>query len=424
MTIAVRSDPSALPSAHSATKPRRMLMIGYNTVDEAVAKGIIRRDDEASLELYYNFGQMFDEVLYIVPFGRADLKQRLTDTIEYREFQFSRTHRGVRLALAGLAHVPKAVTFINEVIREFRPDVVQVCGPHIPAALTLLAKEARRLPSVCFIEAFWETILPQQLNMPSLIRKLLPNWYRLVVYRLFDRYTGAPSLSPDFYSKLGMDRSKISRWIQPLDLRQLEGASAADAPAAVLSAPHPRVVVVGRLHPEKLARDALEIFARAASPGHSGTLIFIGDGAERAAIEARARELGLEKRIVITGLLPHSGALAAMKACDYSIAPMQGSALLESLGAGLATVAYDHETHRALIDDGRTGVLVPHRDIAAAADVLESWLASSGAAKPIGDAARQEVFDSFGVPNVKEILRSAFDEAFEGRRASQMKRAV
>lgn len=423
MTIAVRSDPSALPSVRSATKPRRMLMIGYNTVDEAVAKGIVRRDDEASLELYYNFGQMFDEVLYIVPFGRADLKQRLTDTIEYREFQFSRAHRGARLALAGLTHVPKAVRFINEVVREFQPDVVQVCGPHIPAALTLLSKEARRLPSVCFIEAFWETILPQQQNLPSLIRKVLPNWYRLV-YRCFDRYTGAPSLSPDFYFERGMDRSKISRWIQAFDLRQLEGALAADAPAAVHSAPHPRVVVVGRLHPEKLAGDALEIFARAVSPGHAGTLIFIGDGADRAVIEARARELDLEKRIVITGLLPHSGALAAMKACDYSIAPMQGSALLESLGAGLATVAYDHETHRALIDDGRTGVLVPHHDIAAAAAVLERWLARPSAAKPIGEAAQHQVFDRFSVSNVKEILRSAFDEAFEGRRASKIKRAV
>ncbi|EKS35624.1 glycosyltransferase family 4 protein [Afipia clevelandensis] len=423
MTIAVRSDPSALPSMQSATKPRRLLMIGYNTVDEAVAKGIIRRHDDASLELYYNFGQMFDEVLYIVPFGRADLRQRLTDTIEYREFQFSRVNRGARLALAGLAHVPKAVTFINEVIREFQPDVVQVCGPHIPAALTLLSKEARRLPSVCFIEAFWETILPQQQNLPSLIRKALPNWYRLV-YRVFDRYTGAPSLSPDFYSRLGMDRSKISRWIQPLDLRQLGGASAEDAPVAVLSAPHPRVVVVGRLHPEKLAGDALEIFARAVSSGHAGTLIFIGDGAERTAIEARGRELGLDKRIVITGLLPHTGALATMKACDYSIAPMQGSALLESLGAGLATVAYDHETHRALIDNGRTGVLVPHRDIAAAADVLKKWLANPGPAKSIGDAARREVFARFSVANVKAILRSAFDEAYEARSASKIKHTV
>ncbi|MBN9594165.1 MAG: glycosyltransferase [Afipia sp.] len=424
MTIAVRSDSSGSPSARSATKPRRMLMIGYNTVDEAVAKGIIRRDDEASLELYYNFGQMFDEVLYIVPFGRADLNQRLTDTIEYREVQFTRTHRGARLALAGLTHVPKTVRFINEVVRQFQPDVVQVCGPHIPAALTLLSKEAWRLPSVCFIEAFWETILPQQQNLPSLIRKVLPNWYRLVVYRRFDRYTGAPSLSPDFYSRLGMDRSKISCWIQPLDLRQLVNASVTDAPPEVLSAPQPRVVVVGRLHPEKLAGDALEIFARAVSPGHAGTLIFIGDGTERAAIEARARELGLEKRIVVTGLLPHSGALAAMKACDYSIAPMQGSALLESLGAGLATVAYDHETHRALIDNGRTGVLVPHRDIAAAAAVLERWLASPSAAKSIGQAAQHQVFDRFSVPNVKEILRAAFDEAFEGRRVSKIKRAV
>jgi len=334
-----------------------------------------------------------------------------------------RAHRGLRLVWAGLAHVPESVRFLNRAVSEFRPDAVQICGPHIPAVLTLLSKKARRLPSVCFIEAFWETILAQQLNLPSPLRKILPVWYRMV-YRIFDRYTGAPSLSPEFYARLGMDTSKISRWIQPLDLRQLENVSAADAPVAVLSAPHPRVVVVGRLHPEKLASDALEIFARAVSPGHAGTLIFVGDGSERAAIEGRARELGLSGRIVITGLLPHAGALAAMKACDYSIAPMQGSALLESLGSGLATVAYDHETHRALIDNGHTGVLVPHRDIAAAASVLERWLANPGTAKPIAGAARQGVFNRFSVPNVKEILRSAFDEAFALHVAKQSRDAA
>ncbi|CAN5172267.1 hypothetical protein BH10PSE11_BH10PSE11_27210 [soil metagenome] len=385
-------------------------MIGYNTVDEAADKGILRRDDSASLELHYNFGQMFDEVLYIVPFGRTDQHQQLSGTIQYRELGFPRPHRGVRLAWGGLTHVPKAKAFVDAAVREFQPDVVQVCGPHIPAVLALLSKKVRQLPCVCFIEAFWETIIDQQVNLPAPLRKVLPAWYR-VVYRLFDQYNGAPSISPDFYAKRGMDKSRIARWIQPLDLRQLEGATDADAPSSVLSSPHPRVVVVGRLHPEKLAGDALEIFARAVSSNHPGTLVFVGDGSDRGLIEARARELGLSDRIVITGLLPHAHALAAMKACDYSIAPMQGSALLESLGAGLATVAYDHETHRALIDNGRTGVLVPHRDIAAAANVLEGWLASPDIARSMADAARRWVLERFSVPNVRGILYSAFEQA-------------
>ena len=218
-------------------------------------------------------------------------------------------------------------------------------------------------------------------------------------------------MAPDFYAAKGMDRLRISRWIQPLDLRQLERANAADAPSSVAAAPRPRIVVVGRLHPEKLAGDALEIFARAVEPALHGTLVFVGDGSDRGVIEARSRELGLGDRIVITGLLPHAQALATLKACDYSIAPMQGSALLESMAAGLAIVAYDHETHRALIDDGKTGVLVPHRDIAAAGLVLGGWLRDDGSAKVIARRACTSIQDRFGVHNVREILFTGFAEA-------------
>lgn len=399
------------------TVPRRMLMIGYNTVAEAAAKGILRRDDPGSMELHYNYGAMFDDVLYVVPFGRENNHERLTDTIQYRECAFERGGSGARLAIAGFGHVGTAKRFIDTAVRDFRPDVVQICGPHIPAVLALLSKEVRQLPSVCFIEAFWETILPQQLNLPRPLRAVLPMWYRWL-YRRFDRYTGAPSVAPEYYVARGMDRARISGWIQPIDLRQLERANPADAPASVLAAPRPRIVVMGRLHPEKLAQDALEIFARALSPGVPGTLVFVGDGSERAAIEARSRELGVADRTIITGLLPHAQALATLKACDYSIAPMQGSALLESMAAGLTIVAYDHETHRALITDGVTGILVPHRDIAAASAVLSGWLADERPAKVLASAAREQVAERYGVANVRTLLFSAFVDAATARTAA------
>ena len=48
-------------------EPRRLIMIGYDSLEKLVSDGKIRLDDIKTLELQFNFGKMFDEVLYVVP---------------------------------------------------------------------------------------------------------------------------------------------------------------------------------------------------------------------------------------------------------------------------------------------------------------------------------------------------------------------
>ena len=401
--------------------PRRLMVIGYDSVEKLVADGKIRLDDLTSLELQFNFGKMFDEVLYIVPFGRKTQERRISDTIMYRELEFPRSGQGLRKLFAGLEHVFQARRFLDQAVESFRPQVVQTVGPHYTAAMALLAGKVRALPKVCMIEAYWEDILPFQQYFPGLVKRILPFWYRFV-YRMFDRYTGAPSLSPPYYTAKGMDKARIAPWIQPLDLREVEGAEASDAPLAVLDTAHPRIVVLGRLHPEKLATDAFEIFSRAVGDDLLGTLIFVGDGTDRLVIETRARDLGISDRIVITGLIPHKQAMSVLKACDLSIAPMQGSALLETLAAGVATIAYDHETHAALIASGENGVLVPHRDIDAAAGVLRRWLMKPDEAKALGEAAKRGVAQKYSVAAMRDLLLEPFIEAYRLTKHRQLRK--
>ena len=396
------------------SEPQRLIMIGYDSLEKLVADGKIRLDDIKTLELQFNFGNMFKDVLYIVPFGRKNEERRLTDTIVYRELAFERNGSGFLKLVSGLSHIRRAVNFLNRAVSEFKPDAVQTVGPHYTAALALLAQSVRRLPKVCFIEAYWEDILPWQTYFPKTVKLLLPYWYRLV-YRLFERYSGAPSLAPSYYSRRGMDEARISPWIQALDLSEVMDARAQDAPESLHQAAHPRVVVLGRLHPEKLAPDALEIFAQAVGNDVKGSLVFVGDGSDRDVIQSRAAALGLSDRVVITGQVSHRIAMAALKACDFSIAPMQGSALLETLAAGLPTVAYDHETHAALIDDGINGVLVRHRDCEAGARALRMLLTTPERAKAIGQAAYQRVEERYNVTAMRDLLKRAFNDAYADR---------
>jgi glycosyltransferase involved in cell wall biosynthesis len=387
-----------------------MLMIGYNTIDEAVDKGILSYGDERSIELHFNFNKSFEKILYTVPFGRHEKQKNLTDTIDYKEFEFRRGSSGLFTLINGLLSIPRALRNIRRQIERFNPDVIQINGPNIPSALAIMSRTVRSYPTVCFIEAYWETILKDQKNIPSLIRLFLPLWYRLV-YKVFTCYSGTPSLNKEFYIKRGMDPERIAPWIQPFDYRQMDQADIKNAPADVLRANGPRILFIGRLHPEKLGLDALRIFAKAVRKDLLGTLIFVGDGDERQRIEQESKSLGIHERVVITGMLEHKEVMATMKAADYSIATMQGSALLESLAAGLATVGYDHETHRALIRDKENGFLVPHRDVDGAARVLREMLFSEPLTTEIRANALSFVEERFNYSKVKSILYQPFVKA-------------
>jgi len=303
---------------------------------------------------------------------------------------------------------------LNALMREFKPDVVEICGPHIPAVFALACPRIRRPPTVCFLEAYWEDLLPQQAYMPRWLRVVMPLWYRLV-YRMFDFYIGTPSLEPSYYTRKGMDKKRIARWVQEIDLRIIDAVAPTNDPSLdVLQ--KPLVCVVGRLHPEKLAKDAVEAFCMVAASGRPGSLVVVGDGSERKQLERIVQNAGLTDRVRFLGQMQSTGVLSVMKRCELTIAPMQGTALLEALACGLAVVAYDHETHRAHLRDGVNGRLVPHRDVTAAAAALSALIDEADERKRLGAAARRYVEDNFSFEKMFDVMNDGFRKALALRK--------
>jgi len=103
-------------------------------------------------------------------------------------------------------------------------------------------------------------------------------------------------------------------------------------------------------------------------------LLLIGDGPERSALEVQARHLGVAERLRVTGATPDvAGWLAA---ADALAAPSRnegmGRALVEAMALGLPVIGAAVGGIPAVVDDGRTGRLVPPEDPAAlAAAVIE-----------------------------------------------------
>lgn len=101
--------------------------------------------------------------------------------------------------------------------------------------------------------------------------------------------------------------------------------------------------------------------------------LLIGDGRERSALEAQAREAGLDKNVVFLG--PRTDVPELLACCDLSVLPSEAeafpNAILESMSAGLPVVATAAGGSKEIIENGTNGLLVqPGSPEALAAAIL------------------------------------------------------
>ncbi|QDV37937.1 glycosyltransferase [Tautonia plasticadhaerens] len=101
-----------------------------------------------------------------------------------------------------------------------------------------------------------------------------------------------------------------------------------------------------------------------------------------------------------------------LSASDLHVDPSRpyvlSRATVEAMASGAVVLAWDSEPIREVIDDGRTGLLVPPGDPEAAARIALGVLADPGAHRPIGEAARELARGRFDrdacLPRLAELL--------------------
>jgi glycosyltransferase involved in cell wall biosynthesis len=134
------------------------------------------------------------------------------------------------------------------------------------------------------------------------------------------------------------------------------------------------IVCVGRLSPEK-GQDMLIRAMALLPPSRSWRLAIVGDGAERAALEALAHKLGIADRIIFTGEVvdPFAFMMRARIAVCASVYEGLGNAIIEALACGTPVVSTDCPYGPAeILEHGRYGTLTPVGDAAAMAVAIEA----------------------------------------------------
>ncbi len=153
-----------------------------------------------------------------------------------------------------------------------------------------------------------------------------------------------------------------------------------------------RICAVGRLTHQKGFDLLLQAFAAIAPRFAGWSLTIHGEGPDRAALEARIVDLGLEGRVALPGLSTVPRGWVAE--CDLFVLSSRyegfPNVLGEAMAAGLPVIAADCDFGPAdMVENGRSGVLVVPEDPAALGHALAEMIENPAARQRMGAAAAQ-----------------------------------
>jgi glycosyltransferase involved in cell wall biosynthesis len=304
--------------------------------------------------------------------------------------------RDMPLTVLGSGHAG-AVRRLARLLDEFRPDAALSAVGAANAKLLAARALATAKPAVVISVHGRMAAEPRPLGRATLAGiALLSRWAERTV-------AVSEDLRTHLVERWRSDPSRTVAIPNPVVL-----PDAATVPSGAELTARPDVILaLGRLAPEK-GFDVL-LDALALTPAR---LVLLGEGPERARLEAQAERLGLGGRVEFRGYLAEPWPVfAEAKALVVpSRSEAFGNAVAEGLAHGLAVVATDCGGPREILEGGRFGRLVPVGDPLALAEGIRAALAEPGDA-----FARRRRAEAFGL----DAALDRYDRLIEAARAER-----
>lgn len=177
-----------------------------------------------------------------------------------------------------------------------------------------------------------------------------------------------------------------------------------------------RLLTVARL----VAKKGIDVLLRAAAELPEARVTVAGDGPEREALEALARELGLAERVKFLGAVASEAVPDLLAAADVFVLPCRPDSagdkdgipvvLMEAMAAAVPVVSGDLPAIRELVEDGVSGRLIRPGNVADLVDTLSQLRDEPTRRGMLAAGGQLRVQTEFAQPLNIQRLRNAFAE--------------
>lgn len=269
---------------------------------------------------------------------------------------------------------------LERAVREFKPDVIFAHHTGANGYMAMHLKRRFGVPYVITDHLFSE--ISHCETMPA--RR-----------RTFDRIIKRSAKMVAVATRMEDDTKRVF----PFAKTQTVHNGAQTPTTAQWSAPRPpeiagKRVVLGAsiLYPSKGFVPLVRAWAQIEARFPDAILRIVGDGSDRANIEATIAELKIEDRVQMVGALPHDALMQEMVWADVFALISEGdpfpTVILEALAAAKPLVWPDDSGVNDVLEDGVQGFKVPPHDSAATARALEKILSDDELRARLGRNAK------------------------------------
>jgi glycosyltransferase involved in cell wall biosynthesis len=236
-------------------------------------------------------------------------------------------------------------------------------------------------------------------------------------------------LKTDLVRHVGMPEGRIEVLYNGVDLGRFRhgGSAAGDAAAGIpdeatgeRAAIHAELGIapgalvigsVGRLVPVKNYGLLLRAFAQAGLARRGAHVLLVGEGPERAPLDALARELGIEANVRLAG--HRDDVQRLLPAFDVFVLPSvsegMSNTLLEAMAAGVPAVASEVGGNGEIVRDGIEGILFPSADQEALQAALGRLVDDAATRRAMGAAARERAQSAFDL----KVMVGRYERLYE-----------
>ncbi len=319
-----------------------------------------------------------------------------------------------------------------------RPDVVVATSPQFLCAVAgyELAR-LKRVPFVFEVRDLWPRSIVEvgAMREGSAVVRLLER-AELFLYRHADRIVVVTDSFVDEIAQRGVDRAKISVVKNGVDLEMFRPGPRENAARAELGLTGKFVAAYVGTHGLAHGLGTLLDAAALLKSDDRFRLLLVGEGADKAALKARAKREGLTN-VVFLDQQPHGKIPELVRAADATVVLLKAKALFktvlpskmfEFMGAARPIVLGVDGEARKIVEEARAGIFVPPESSLALAQALQKLADDPAEAEAMGSRGRAYVEANFSravlarryLGELERVVRpgASLDAARDERRGS------